>query len=200
MKKIFIYSVLALVVFVFGCSSSKKTTEKGKLASKEKVQTTNKGKKILDSKTQKSQTKERFGDTTIINVKDNIKQQKPIIVMQFDKASDNFEKGNYDEACEQIDMFTQTFAKGDSLQYESLFLKSECLIDKEEIEKAERILYNLYTTKYLPSSIMEKVLVRLGQVYCVEDRKKDAEKLFNKLKNKYPNSIYLPLANCEAVK
>ena len=52
----------------------------------------------------------------------------------------------------------------------------------------------------LTDIVNERVLVRLGQIYCVEKDQQKAEDYFKLLRNTYPESIYIPLADCDVVK
>jgi len=47
---------------------------------------------------------------------------------------------------------------------------------------------------------MEKVLLRIGQIFCQEKDFDSAEKYFIQLKNKFPNSMFNRLANCNFIK
>jgi len=95
--------------------------------------------------------------------------------------------------------FAETFAEGDSLKFEAMFYKSECLIIKQDFEDAEKVLSGIAKDKLIPNSVLERTLVRLGQVYCALDRKKDAQAMFSKFRKQFPNSIYEEIANCEAI-
>jgi hypothetical protein len=80
-----------------------------------------------------------------------------------------------------------------------MFYCSECMIIEDDLYGAESILKELLVNPQTNNTIRQKVLVRLGQVYCVLGNSEMASTLFKKLKQEYPNSVYLPLANCESV-
>jgi TolA-binding protein len=158
---------------------------------------------VTDTKVRKRQfvsTKKRFVDTTEIEYTASAELQTIALQNQFDNAAKHFDKDDYDKACKEMQQFAETFIKGDSLYFESLFLWSECLIVKDEIKKAEKNLREILADKRVPENVLEKTLVRLGQIYCVEGEKSKAEALFKRLRQQFPKSIYIPLANCEAVK
>jgi TolA-binding protein len=95
---------------------------------------------------------------------------------------------------------SQTLDKGDSLYYETLFFVCECNIINENFDEAEMKLIKMYNDKITPKAVYEKVLVRLGQIYCYKNDIKTAKKYFQKVKKEFPNSIYLPFANCDFVR
>ena len=92
-----------------------------------------------------------------------------------------------------------TLSPADSLYYEITFYLSECLIVKDKFVEAEEVLKMLVNRPNIPSDVIQKSLVRLGQIYCVVSRPAEANKVFTKLKTDFPRSKYIPLANCESV-
>ncbi len=97
-------------------------------------------------------------------------------------------------------MLMETLPENDSLWFESSFYAAECLVTQSKVDAAGRILRTLLDSEGLPPDILEKVLVRLGQVYCYQKKHEAAEKLFKRLKEEFPESIYIPVANCESIK
>ena len=143
----------------------------------------------------------RFVDTTSISQDLDLSSEKSnSVIKKFEKALYDFDKDNYTQACADAQFYAESFVDGDSLKFEAMFLWSECMIVKNEINDAKNILMKMYDDNKTPSSIFEKVIVRIGQVLCSEGKDKEAEKYFAKLKKEYPKSIYLKIANCAAVK
>ena len=157
---------------------------------------------VSENKNETKTYNSRFSDTTTIVINPSTGSGSTVYSVndQFAAAIQEFDDEQYESACNKAAYFAETFAYGDSLYYESLFLLSECSIINEAFDDAEKTLKNLLHEKQLPSSVHEKVLVRLGQLYCVKNKPKKAEKYFRELKRKYPRSIYLPLANCNSVR
>ncbi len=143
----------------------------------------------------------RFQDTAVVvmPVAQNGTQSRGLEDF-FDEAVHDFDKENYKTACSKFDAFSGMLRKNDSLYFETMFFKSECKILNNELGSAKTILETLLDNNKTPTAILEKILVRLGQVYCVTDSKAKAEEMFTRLKTEYPNSIYLRLADCSVVK
>ena len=119
---------------------------------------------------------------------------------EFQKAVLEFDVNFIDKACNKFDFFASTLNPTDTLYFEALFYKSECLIAKQEYKEAEKILNRILRNEDTPSTIMQKTLVRIGHLYCVNNKPDLAEMAFEKLMNDYPKSKLIKLANCESVK
>jgi len=194
MGNYFKFISLILLLFLISCSTVRNT--------KQVPQKTNQGKNnsSISKSNLTKQTKPRFSDTTTVIVPPATVSSQSSLAKQFDDAVANFDKEKFDIACEKFKVFSQTLDQNDSLFYESKFYICECHISKNEISQAESGLTELFTDKHVPKNIYERVLVRLGQVYCVQNKNHEAEELFLKLKKDFPKSIYIPLANCDVVK
>ncbi len=141
----------------------------------------------------------RYTDTTYIDVEAN-KALLPLGVQgQFEQALRQFDEENYEESCQVFRQLSTTINPDDSLYFESFFYCAECRILDDKLEKAEEILTDLISNQKTPEAVIERCLVRLGQIYCVTERKKQAYALFDRLKKEYPNSIYIKIANCDVV-
>lgn len=198
--------IFPLLVLLSSCSSVRTNT-----SARKPQQTKTEKIKKSDTKTKEQskpviQSKSRFTDTTKVVIKPNIRTTHITINSQLDTAIVNFEKASeeqdaekLDEVCLEIKSFAETFAEGDSLKFEAMFYKSECLILKQEFEGARMVLSDIVKDNLVPNSVLEKSFVRLGQVYCALDRKKDAQAIFSKFNKQFPNSIYKEIANCEAI-
>lgn len=146
-------------------------------------------------KTQKG----RFSDTAVIYLPPVNIGYEGTIGTAVESTIEEFNKEYYESACETFQNLSNTIIKGDSLQFECIFYGSECEIMKESYSTAANMLKGMLDNPNLPRSILERSLVRLGQLYCVENKPREAKKLFDRLKEEFPGSMYIPLANCDAV-
>lgn len=121
------------------------------------------------------------------------------ITKEFEKAIADFDKENYNKAMQQFAFFKETLMPSDSLYYESMFFMSECQISMGNYSSAEEILTILLETEIFENKTNEKSLLRMGQIKCATDNEAKANSLFKEFKKKYPKSIYLKLANCNAL-
>jgi hypothetical protein len=129
-------------------------------------------------------TDSRFGDTTIITigeVNDTTSPKSGIL----DEAIKEFDAETYGECCPKFRNLTETISQGDSIYYESLFYLSECELIDKKLEEGRSNLELLVNDKKVPVSILQKSLVRLGQVFCVLNEKQKALELFNRLKSEF---------------
>lgn len=187
--KILIF-IFMISVFVSSCSPVRTTTMTKVKKEKEKPKM---------EKPENFGKTSRFGDTTYLALQDVKIQKKEDISKMFSDAVNNFKKGNYEQACPEFDLFASTFAPGDSLYYEAVFYDCECKILNNNIIDAKIILKELLNDKYITARVDQKVLVRLGQIECVSDNESKANEYFRILKEKYPDSKYIRLANCNSV-
>ncbi len=199
MRAIYIFSIIILFCFFASCSpvrsryyyddNTPKNRENKAISQVEETSAPESD--FVDS---------RFNDTAVVvmPVAQNGTKSRGLEDF-FDEAVNEFDRENYKTACSKFDAFSGMLRKNDSLYFETMFYKSECNILNNELGSAKTILEMLLEDKDTPDSILEKLLVRLGQVYCVTDSKEKAEEMFSRLKKEYPNSIYLKLADCSVV-
>lgn len=190
MKK---FLFLMIILAVIASCSPVRTTTMTKVKPKEK-----KTKKIVKKDT--VEYYDRFNDTTMIVLDDVKIKQHEDIKGAFTQTVNEFKAGLYETSCEKFSIFAGTLAQGDSLLYEAIFYDCECKILDDNIIDAKIILSELLSDKDITDRVMQKVLVRLGQIECVSGNSEKANEYFNELKVKYPNSKYIKLANCESVK
>lgn len=206
MYRFLIYTCLILL-FV-GCSSVG-APGKAKVKKNTKV-------KVTDTlKVSSEEFTQRFSDTATIalpaintqemeddvpkKIKNDSKkdQSKNNVNNYLKEAINKFEEGKeQDKSCEMFKSIVETYIQSDSVYYEAKYYTAECEITRNEIEKAKKILDVLYPDVNVPSEIKERVIVRLGQIYCLLNNPSLAQKYFNELKRMNPNSIYLKVANC----
>lgn len=153
-----------------------------------------------DSSDQVEVVKERFSDTTLIVLPTITAEKVKGYSDDFSLAVKDFDDEEFDKACPKFKSFAETFSPGDSLYYEAQFFYSECLIQGNKIKQGKAILQKIENDDQLTDIVHERVLVRMGQIYCLEDKEDIADEYFMKLRNKYPRSMYIPLADCSVVK
>ena len=119
---------------------------------------------------------------------------------EFDAVIKLFDNQKFDEACKKFAFFESTLEENDSLIYETKYYLAECNITKNNFVPAIKILDDLYKNKNTPEKVLEKVIVRLGQIHCAQKKYSIAEKFFKELKNRFPDSIYNDVANCSFIK
>jgi len=190
---------LALILTIYSCSPVRSTTFTK--SSKSKPIELESG----DLESAQKQTVKQ--DTTVIElppvkVTGMMSQSKRVtnIETEFSGNIKLFDDKKYDEACKKFIQFRETLEPTDSLYFEAMFYISECHVVKSEFQQAERVLLGLYNSGFIPQSIFEKTLIRLGHVNCALNKEQKANIFFRELADLYPNSIYLPLADCKYVK
>ncbi|MBI5326023.1 MAG: hypothetical protein HZB41_12255 [Ignavibacteriae bacterium] len=205
--KFTIILLLPLLIIVISCSSVRTNTTTKKIPPSKSLWAKKTELKLPGKSKQEIKPKSRFTDTAKVFVKPNIRTSHTSINSQLDTAIYNYEKAsevndvkNMDASCLEIKSFAETFAEGDSLKFEALFYKCECLIYKQKFHEAEKELNDLIKEKQIPNSVLERSLIRLGQVYCALERRKEAQAMFAKFNKQFPNSIYKEIANCEAIR
>lgn len=119
---------------------------------------------------------------------------------EFEKAVLEFDINFIEKACNKFDFFVSTLNQNDTLYFEALFYKSECLISKMEFEEAEKILSKLIRNKKITEAVLQKSYIRIGHIYCATNRNELSELAFNQFKEKFPKSKLIKLANCESIK
>ncbi|MBX3042314.1 MAG: hypothetical protein KIT33_08755 [Candidatus Kapabacteria bacterium] len=142
----------------------------------------------------------RFVDTTFIKMPDVVPSKANYsndLNNLFEEALKDFDAGNFSSAKQKFINIKNTVDNGDELYYESDFYIVECIISENKFDDAEKLLETMLVDKGLPDNILERVLVRLGQINCARNDKKEAAKYFTRLGDINPNSIYLKVANCD---
>jgi TolA-binding protein len=134
-------------------------------------------------------------DTTTINLDIEPTSYKDL-ADQFNNVVFDFDKEKYESACNKFNEFANSFPQTDSLYFESIFFVGECNIVAEQYMQAEWKFNKILDSPFAPSDIRQRALLRLGQIYCFQNKSKDALNLFDKLRKEFPKSVYLKLANC----
>lgn len=190
-------------------TEAKNQQTKGKSKSNTKpTDNKTKTKKEEDKQTQVTppKPKNRFEDTTKIEMepvyalKQSQANPKNPIEKEIEFANKLLENGELDKAKEKFSILVATLPYGDSLYYEAKFGESECLIAQNNINSAKKLLLELNKDENVNSETKQKTLVRLGQIECIQSNQNAAENYFNQLRNEFPRSIYLKVANCNFIK
>lgn len=121
------------------------------------------------------------------------------VVDLYEETLARFDEGRYDVACPQFRTIVETLPPGDSLAYEARFMEAECEVVNNRLVIALSTLIALSLDTDTPVAVLEKALVRKGQVQCLLGEKDSAAETFTQFRNRFPNSPYLPLADCSAV-
>lgn len=127
-------------------------------------------------------------------------ERVPALAQDFDNALVLFDGEQYNDACGEFDIISQTLPEGDSLQLEAQFMLAECALVRGGYLEGLEVLYRLSLLSGIPEEIREKTLVRLGHAYCLIDDAQSAQDAFDALKREFPGSSYIRLANCSAVR
>ncbi len=125
---------------------------------------------------------------------ENIVEHRKKLILNFNNAIEDLDKEKISN-CNIFKYFADEFKFNDSLQQEAIFYSAECDIMNNKLDEALSNLHSLAETK-MNRAIAPKVLVRIGQLYCVLGDKEEAAKFFKKLKKSFPKSIYNKLADC----
>jgi TolA-binding protein len=149
-----------------------------------------------DIKSGNNSTKTNISDEKESDFKENSKSMNN----EFDVAVKLFDNQKFDEACKKFSSFESTLEENDSLTFETKYYIAECNISKNNFSPAIDLLDGLYKNKNTPNNVLEKVIVRLGQIQCAQKKYAIAEKFFKELKIRFPESIYNDVANCNFIK
>jgi TolA-binding protein len=124
----------------------------------------------------------------------NIKQYRENLIVAFNKSIEDLENKNFSN-CNTFKYFINKFDFNDSLRQEATFYLAECNIMNNQIDEDLSNLESISNAK-LNRAVAPKILVRIGQIYCLLGDNSQAEQYFKRLKKSYPNSIYNKLADC----
>lgn len=202
-KKYSIIYILAIVIFIASCSSMRSpnsSSKSAKVKSKSKTEKTN---SINSDEVSEDslETYERFKDTlTVVLAPVIANTHKSGINSELDEAVSEFENGDYSSACEKINVYAGIFQVGDSLYYESKYYEAECFVMNGKAGEAINLYRTLLNDYEITISVKERVIIRLGQLYCFVNDNSKAEFMFAQLKKEFPHSIYIKIANCDSIK
>lgn len=162
----------------------------------------------------------QIGDTLIIQLPDvfqpNIKPNKVIdknpagdkvddgdnetIKNELETAIELYENNKIDAAQRKLITILSTLSKENRQYYQARYYLTECSIAKNKTKEAKKELEELYKIETLEDGILEKVILRLGQIECINKNSEKANEYFEELKDRFPESELKNLANCNFVK
>ncbi len=144
----------------------------------------------------------RFADTVTIAEKGEKTHKTPTrkIEMEVDEAMRLFDNQEYVLAHEKFTQLSGTITTGDPLLMDVLFMAAECDAVLGNYNEAEKQLVKLTTRGDITNIVLEKALVRLGHVFCVQKKTSEAEQAFKRLRTQFPETKYGKLADCSAIK
>ncbi len=195
--------ILLTSIIIIGCGSVRnRIGVKSKSDSKTNSKSSTKANSKKNYQAQTPQiAKDRFSDTTVIYLSEDSKfmadgSSSPFQNMYL-QAVNFFNTQDFNSACNLFKNIVEKYQEKDDIYYDSGFYTAECLILANDLETAEKMLINILDASSVSSAILEKVIVRLGHVYCLQGKESIAQRYFTRLKNEYPNSEYLKVANCK---
>lgn len=144
----------------------------------------------------------KFEDTTVVDlpaVRTELKEAAISMDSLFNMAASQFNNMKYKQACPKFKALGETLDAGDSLYFETKYYECECNLLDNNFAPAKNILLKILANPDAPRDAVEKSMVRLGQIYCVINKKDSAGIYFDRFKQEFPHSEYLPLADCSAV-
>ncbi len=198
------YLLFSVIVFCFlaftYCSSVKSRTVKLTKPLDEQSKSENSEiKKEKELKKMKSKYHSRYEDTIVVSISTE-KKQKLEDSDKFDQALQIFDDGNYREAEKIFNEIIKSIEKPNQKYYNIQFYLAECKIQFGENSNAEELLKKLTEKSTTDHLVLEKSIVRLGQLYCIMDKKDLAAGYFQRLKREFPKSVYLNFADCNVIK
>lgn len=138
---------------------------------------------------------ERFRDTLVINT-DNSEIVTGLNTPEFQSALQAFDEEKYSLAYTLFKAISNSSKSLKTTIQWSKFYMAECKLAELSFQEPEIILKDLIENISVDQELKQQSMVRLGQMLCESDRKKEAEELFNKLKSDFPASKYKKYAKC----
>jgi len=215
-----IYTLLLVLILFYSCSPVSRTVKVGsikKIPTAKPIETTNSNinktsdNQILDNDTidivlpevKISVKSESKSNNTINNYspkESDIINEDLSIENLLDQAIDYYENQEITKSRNVLEDILSKIKKSDKKYLEVLYYLAECDISENKLTKAKEKLNEIYKNKNVDSQIMEKVLLRIGQIFCYEKNNTKATEYFKELKSLNPNSILNKLANCNFIK
>jgi len=197
---IFLSMILLCLLSLTDCSSVKtRTVNLTKPLDEQSKTEKSEIKREQELKKMKSKYRNRYDDTTVVFISSEKKQDSEA-PDKFNQALQFFDDGNYREAEKIFSEIIKTIEKPNLKFYNIQFYLAECKIQFGENNKAEELLKQLTEKSTTDHLVLEKSIVRLGQLYCIMDKKDLAAGYFQRLKREFPKSVYLNFAECNTIK
>lgn len=203
-RYIALFSIFAILISACGSvrsrSNSSKNPSDNSRTSKSGIakKGSNKSKFVQSSAVE---SRNRFADTTYIYL-DGANSSNEIEISEasheelYRQALNKFNNEDYNSACNNFKVFLENYTLRDNIYYDARFHLGECLVLNNSISEAIDIFNNILNSQNVPDEVIQQALVRLGQVYCSQNKMSLAQRYFTRLRNEYPKSIYLKVANC----
>ena len=203
-RYIALFSIFAILISACGSvrsrSNSSKNPSDNSRTSKSGIakKGSNKSKFVQSSAVE---SRNRFADTTYIyldgaNSRNEIEISETSHEELYRQALNKFNNEDYNSACNNFKVFLENYTLRDNIYYDARFHLGECLVLNNSISEAIDIFNNILNSQNVPDEVIQQALVRLGQVYCSQNKMSLAQRYFTRLRNEYPKSIYLKVANC----
>ncbi len=203
-RYIALFSIFAILISACGSvrsrSNSSKNPSDNSRTSKSGIakKGSNKSKFVQSSAVE---SRNRFADTTYIYL-DGANSGNEVEISEtsheelYRQALNKFNNEDYNSACNNFKVFLENYTLRDDIYYDARFHLGECLVLNNSISEAIDIFNNILNSQNVPDEVIQQALVRLGQVYCSQNKMSLAQRYFTRLRNEYPKSIYLKVANC----
>ncbi len=203
-RYIALFSIFAILISACGSvrsrSNSSKNPSDNSRTSKSGIakKGSNKSKFVQSSAVE---SRNRFADTTYIYL-DGANSGNEVEISEtsheelYRQALNKFNNEDYNSACNNFKVFLENYTLRDNIYYDARFHLGECLVLNNSISEAIDIFNNILNSQNVPDEVIQQALVRLGQVYCSQNKMSLAQRYFTRLRNEYPKSIYLKVANC----
>lgn len=204
-KYIALFSILSMLIIACGSVRSRSNSVKSNSdnSSTAKSNTSKKGNnKSKFVQNSEAESRNQFADTTYIYL-DGANTETGIEVVEasqeelYHQAISKFNNEDYNSACNNFKVFLENYNQRDAIYYDARFHLGECLILNNSIDEAIEIFNQILNSQNVPDEIVQQALVRIGQVYCSQNKMSLAQRFFTRLKNEFPKSIYLRVANCD---
>lgn len=160
--------------------------------------------RVHDDETKSSGVHTRFKDTLrIVLDAPNSRSLSQHVTSSQDSLSwaiQLCERGNRLEGQQILLRIVESQSESDSLYWEALYQLGECNAVGGNAQQALRFLGEIaYRSEGVPRDIHARAIVRIGHVFCMLMRKRDAAEQFARLAKLYPNSPYRALADCSVI-
>ena len=204
-KYIALFSILSMLIIACGSVRSRSNSVKSNSdnSSTAKSNTSKKGNnksKFVQNSAEESRN--QFADTTYIYLDGaNVEEGSEVVEASqeelYHQAISKFNNEDYNSACNNFKVFLENYNQRDAIYYDARFHLGECLVLNNSTNEAIEIFNHILNSQNVPDEIVQQALVRIGQVYCSQNKMSLAQRYFTRLKNEYPKSIYLRVANCD---
>ncbi|MEN3026319.1 MAG: tetratricopeptide repeat protein [Chlorobiota bacterium] len=142
-------------------------------------------------------TLQRFSDTLVVAA-GVVPTGTPLTT--YAEALRLFQREEYDSALVLLQRLTVLSVLPDSLADEALFHVAECMAALGRLSEARSTYKHLLRQPDSRPSLRERLLLRLGHLACAESDLLRAQEFFSQLRREFPQSRYLPLATCAAIR